>query len=240
MAFDRISRRGFCVRPHLPGDSLGGVCAGTRSEKAADDHSLTDGEATATCCEIPCAAEMRPGFAPRRKLSWSPRVELYVRASREKLNVGRGERLAERVGALDWHAHRLYCLSHWLWVHNHRASALLVAALNRVLTGVDMGPSAEFGPGLVIRHGHGLHVAPTVRGGRDCALYHGVTLGTRPGGKPSRDGAPTLGDRVTVFPGAKVLGDITLGDDANIGPNTVVIRDVPAGATVTAPLGRIG
>jgi serine O-acetyltransferase len=147
--------------------------------------------------------------------------------------------MANHIAAVDWHAYRLYRLSHWLWLRGHRASAGLVAAISRMLTGVDIGPGADFGPGLVIRHGHGLVVAPSVRAGRDCALYQGVTLATRPGGVPPRDGAPTLGDRVTIFPGATVLGAITVGDGARIGANAVVIHDVPAGATVTAPIGRI-
>lgn len=146
------------------------------------------------------------------------------------------ESAAERIGALTWHALRLYRLSHWLWVRGHRASALLVAAFNRVLTGVDIGPGAEFGPGLIIMHGHGLVVDGRVRAGRDCVLYQGVTLGAR----RADGGPPKLGDRVNVFPGAKVIGDITLGDDAQVGANAVVIHDVPAGATVKAPLGQSG
>lgn len=148
--------------------------------------------------------------------------------------MGPLESWARSVGAIDWHALRLYRLSHSLWARGHRASALLVAAINRVLTGVEIGPSAEFGPGLIIMHGHGLEVNAWVRAGRDCVLFHGVTLGAREDGVP-----PTLGDRVSVFPGARVLGAVTIGDDARIGANAVVIRDVPAGATVTAPLGRI-
>ncbi len=151
-------------------------------------------------------------------------------------NVGLLESAAGRIGAVNWHALRLYRLSHWLWLRGHRASALLVTAINRVLTGVDIGPGAEFGPGLVIVHGHGIVVDGRVRAGRNCALFQGVTLGMR-----SVDGAsPTLGNRVTVWPGAKVLGAITLGDDVQIAANAVVIHDVPAGATVKAPLGRIG
>jgi serine O-acetyltransferase len=149
--------------------------------------------------------------------------------------VGLVESAAGYVGAVDWHALRLYRLSHWLWIRGHRGSALLVTALNRVLTGVDIMPAAEFGPGLLIMHGHGT-VVGAIRGGRNCVIYHGVTLGAR----AADGGYPSLGDRVNVFPGAKVLGPVTLGDDARIGANAVVIHDVPAGATVTAPLGRMG
>lgn len=150
--------------------------------------------------------------------------------------MGLAETAAGHIAALNWHALRLYRLSHWLWVRGHRASALVVAAINRVLTGADIGPGAEFGPGFVIVHGHGIVVDAGVRAGRDCAIYHGVTLGRR---SPVEGQSPTLGDRVTVWPGAKVLGAITLGDDVQIAANAVVIHDVPAGTIVKAPLGRI-
>lgn len=157
--------------------------------------------------------------------------------SLEKTHVGPIETAAGHIGALPWHALRLYRLSHWLWVRGHRASALLVAATNRVFTGADIAPAADFGPGLRIVHGHGLVVDAGVRGGRDCALYHGVTLGRR---SAVEGESPTLGDGVTVWPGAKVLGAITLGDNVQIAANVVVIHDVPAGATVKPPLGQIG
>lgn len=160
-----------------------------------------------------------------------------MRGIKEKANAGLVESAAGHIGALSWHALRLHRLSHWLWVRGHRASALLIAAINRVLTGADINPAAEFGPGLVIVHGHGLVVDAGVSAGRDCALYHGVTLGRR---SLVEGESPTLGNRVTVWPGAKVLGAITLGDDVQIAANAVVIHDVPAGATVKAPLGRIG
>jgi serine O-acetyltransferase len=153
---------------------------------------------------------------------------------KDRVNTGPVETLAIRIGALGWHALRLYRLAHWLWVRGHRASALLVSAINRCLTGADIGPEAQFGPGLIIVHGQGTVIHNDVRAGRDCVIFHDVTLGCRLAGPP-----PKLGDRVIIYPGAKVLGTITIGDDARIGPNALVIGDVPAGATVKAPLAQI-
>lgn len=142
------------------------------------------------------------------------------------------ERGAGHVGALNWHAVRLYRLSRRLWLNERRTAALLLAAANRVLTGVEIPPTASFGPGLIIMHGCGIVVHPKTRAGRDCTLYQGVTIGSR-----SVDGAPpTLGDRVTLFPGAVILGPITLGNESSVAANAVVIRDLPSGATARAPL----
>jgi len=108
--------------------------------------------------------------------------------------------------------------------------ALITAAANRVLTGVEIPPTVEFGDGLIIMHGHGIVVHPQARAGRDCVLYHQVTIGSR-----TLNGAPpTLGDGVVLFPGARVLGDIRIGDRAIIGANAVVISDVDPGSVVTA------
>jgi serine O-acetyltransferase len=138
------------------------------------------------------------------------------------------EGLAWRVAALNWHAMRLQRLARWFWLRDHRALAVLVAALNRVLTGVEIPPSAEFGPGLMIMHGNGIVVHPEVRAGRNCILYQQVTLGSN-----SVHGAPpVLGNDVALFPGAKVVGPIRLEDGCRIGANAFVSADVDAGQTI--------
>jgi serine O-acetyltransferase len=145
------------------------------------------------------------------------------------------ERVAGHVGALNWHAVRLYRLSHRLHESGHKGCATLVVAANRVLTGVDIPASARFGEGLVIMHGHGIVVHHATRAGRECTLYQQVTIGsTSAHGEP-----PTLGEGVTVFPGAKVLGPITVGDRATIGANAVVIRDVPPQRTAVGVPARL-
>lgn len=121
----------------------------------------------------------------------------------------------------------------------HRAGrpalAAWVAAVNRALTGVEIEPGAELGEGVVIRHGHGLVVSAGVTVGRGCTLYQQVTLGTN-----GRDtGTPVLGDLVTVYAGAKVLGPVRIGDGAVIGANAVVLSDVPAGAIAVGVPARV-
>lgn len=186
---------------------------------------------TATLTE---AVSSCPSDAPRKKrarlqASATPRACPRVR------QVKITERAAGHVGAINWHAVRLYRLSRRLWLGERRAAALLVAAVNRVLTGVEIAPQAAFGEGLVIMHGCGIVVHPRVRVGRDCTLYQGVTLGST-----SVDGdPPTLEHGVTVFPGAKVLGAVTVGDGATIGANAVVLCDVPADATAVGVPARI-
>ena len=106
------------------------------------------------------------------------------------------------------------------------------AVLHRLgifLTSADLSPHADIGPGLVLAHGVGTVVGGTVRVGRDAVLLHGVTLGER---SFDNDHVPTLGDRVTVSAGAKILGAVRVGDDATVGANAVVLSDVRAGAKV--------
>jgi serine O-acetyltransferase len=142
--------------------------------------------------------------------------------------MGLAERLAGHASALNWHAVHLYRLSRWLWLRDHRALAILTAAISRLLTGVEIPPSAEFGEGLVIMHGNGIVVHPWVRAGARCVLYQQVTLGSN----SEHGNPPTLGDDVIVFPGAKVVGAIRLGDGSQIGANSFVSADVAPGHVV--------
>jgi serine O-acetyltransferase len=129
----------------------------------------------------------------------------------------------------------IYRVSHLLWTRRARRAAGVIAALNRVLFGVDIHPAAVLGPGLVLMHNNGIVVHGSVRSGKNCVLYQQVTLGLR-----GDEGlAPRLGDGVRVYAGAKVLGDVTLGDAASIGANAVVLIDVPAGATAVGVPARI-
>src|SRR4051812_21309791 len=89
----------------------------------------------------------------------------------------RADLVAGHVGAVNWHAVRLYRLSRRLWLANRPAPAVIVATVNRVVTGVEIPPSASFGPGLVIMHGVGIVVHPRTRAGRDCTLYQHTTIG---------------------------------------------------------------
>ncbi|KRA22340.1 serine acetyltransferase [Microbacterium sp. Root61] len=120
-------------------------------------------------------------------------------------------------------AHRA---NHWLWTHRARFLARTGSQLTRWLTGIEIHPGAVIGRRFFIDHGMGVVIGETVEVGDDVMLYHGVTLGgrQREGGKRH----PTLGDRVAVGAGAKVLGPITIGADSVIGANAVVTRDAPA------------
>lgn len=139
--------------------------------------------------------------------------------------------LIRKLVGMRWHAIRLYRLADRLHAAGHHNLAVLVFAFNRQLTGVEIHPGAQFGPGLVIGHTPGIVVNARVRVGADCYLFHGVTLGVR--GESPTD-VPTIGDRVKIYPGAKVLGHISIGDDVVIGANALVVRDVPAGSVVMA------
>lgn len=131
-------------------------------------------------------------------------------------------------------AHRL---SHKLWNWKLKWLARMNSAIARWLTGIEIHPGATIGRRFFIDHGMGVVIGETAHIGDDCTLYHGVTLGGTSWMKGKRH--PTLGDNVVVGAGAKVLGPITLGDGARVGSNAVVVRDVPAGATVVGIPGRI-
>lgn len=105
----------------------------------------------------------------------------------------------------------------------------LVCEISRLLTGIEIHPGARIGKNLVIDHGMGVVIGETAEIGDDCLIFHGVTLGGK-GGFGKRH--PTLGNRVMAGAGAKIIGNITIGDDVKIGANSVVTRTVPAGATI--------
>ncbi|KYG68265.1 serine acetyltransferase [Bdellovibrio bacteriovorus] len=110
----------------------------------------------------------------------------------------------------------------------------LVAEISRLLTGIEIHPGATIGKRLVIDHGMGVVIGETAVIGDDCIIFHGVTLGGLKFDPVKRH--PTVGNKVLIGTGAKVLGPITVGDGALIGANAVVTKDVPPGATMVGPL----
>jgi len=112
----------------------------------------------------------------------------------------------------------------------------LLAYLTRSVTGVEIHPAAEIGSRFFIDHGSGVVIGETAKIGSCVTLYQGVTLGGTGFQRGKRH--PTLGDNVTVGSGAKLLGPIAVGDGAKIGANTVVVEDVPPGATVVGNPGH--
>jgi serine O-acetyltransferase len=145
-------------------------------------------------------------------------------------------RILRSLFAVNWHAVRLYRLADRLHRRGHDTAAFVCSAINRMLTGVEIEPGAQFGPGLVIHHGHGIVVNQNVRAGSGCQLYQQVTLGVDWRGSTA---GPVLGNRVAVLAGAKIIGGITIGDDAIVGANAVVLADVPAGRVAVGVPARI-
>jgi serine O-acetyltransferase len=127
-------------------------------------------------------------------------------------------------------------LTHKLWQRNLRLPARWLSQLIRVLTGIEIHPGASIGPGFFIDHGMGVVIGETAEIGADVTIYHGVTLGGTSLNKGKRH--PTLGDRVVVGAGAKLLGAIKIGDDCRIGANAVVVKSVPPNAVVVGVPGQ--
>ena len=135
------------------------------------------------------------------------------------------------------HAIWFHRLSHKLWRRNWKWLARSISTFSRWLTGIEIHPGATLGRRFFIDHGMGVVIGETAEIGDDVTLYHGVTLGgtTWKAGKRH----PTLKDNVVIGAGAKVLGPIIIEQGAKVGSNSVVVRDVPAGATAVGIPGRI-
>lgn len=113
----------------------------------------------------------------------------------------------------------------------------LISHIARFLTGIEIHPGAQIGMGVFIDHGMGVVIGETAIVGNYALIYQGVTLGGT--GKESGKRHPTLGENVVVGAGAKVLGNIQIGNNARIGAGSVVLRDVPSDCTVVGIPGRI-
>jgi serine O-acetyltransferase len=127
--------------------------------------------------------------------------------------------------------------THWLWKHGFRLLARWLSTVARFLTGIEIHPAAEIGRRLFIDHGMGVVIGETAVVGDDVTLYQGATLGGT--GKEKLKRHPTLGNGVVVGAGAKILGNIRVGDNCRIGAGSVVLRDVPEGSTVVGVPGHI-
>lgn len=135
------------------------------------------------------------------------------------------------------HALVFHRLAHRLWRWRLRWLGRVVSQIARWLTGIEIHPGAKIGRRFFIDHGMGVVIGETAEIGDDCTLYHGVTLGGTTWRKEKRH--PTLGNNVVIGAGAKVLGPITVGDGARVGSNSVVVKDVPPGATVVGIPGHV-
>ncbi len=126
------------------------------------------------------------------------------------------------------HAIWAYRVTHRLWHAGLRLPARLISQFVRSVTGVEIHPGAVLGRRLFIDHGMGVVIGETAEVGEDVTIFHGTTLGGTSMTKGKRH--PTVGNRVVIGAGAKVLGPIVVGDDVKIGANAVVVKDVPAGS----------
>jgi serine O-acetyltransferase len=127
-------------------------------------------------------------------------------------------------------------LAHWLWRQDLKTMARVTSQVTRSLTGIEIHPGATIASGFFIDHGMGVVIGETAEIGQDVTLYHGVTLGGTSLQKGKRH--PTIGDRVVIGAGAKVMGAITIGHDSRIGANAVVVKSVPDNSLVVGVPGQ--
>lgn len=128
-------------------------------------------------------------------------------------------------------------IAHWFYKHKMFFIARSISQRSRKRTGIEIHPGATIGKRLVIDHGMGIVIGETTIIGDDCLLYQGVTLGGS--GKEKGKRHPTLGNNVLVGAGAKVLGSFTVGDNARIAANAVVLNEIPENATAVGVPARI-
>ncbi|MEG4810714.1 serine O-acetyltransferase [Microcoleus sp. F8-D3] len=135
-----------------------------------------------------------------------------------------------------FHALTLYRFAHWLYRRRVAFIPRLISHLTRFLTGIEIHPAATIGIGVFIDHGMGVVIGETAIVGDYCLIYQGVTLGGT--GKETGKRHPTLSHHVVVGAGAKILGNIQVGDYARIGAGTIVLREVPSHCTAVGVPGR--
>jgi serine O-acetyltransferase len=135
------------------------------------------------------------------------------------------------------HAVWVYRFTHQLWQWGLFLPARIVSQCVRLITGVEIHPAAQIGNRLFIDHATGVVIGETAIVGDDVTLYQGVTLGGT--GKEKGKRHPTIGNNVVIGAGAKVLGNIAIGDDSRIGAGSVVLQDVPMKSTVVGVPGRV-
>ena len=129
-----------------------------------------------------------------------------------------------------FHALTFYRMNHRLWRMGMVHFSRWLSHVARFLTGIEIHPAATIGQRVFIDHGMGVVIGETAEVGDGCTIYQGVTLGGTSLAHTKRH--PTLGKNVTVGASAVVIGAIVLGDNARVGSGSVVVRDVPANATV--------
>lgn len=153
----------------------------------------------------------------------------YDPAARNKLEV--------MLTYSGFHALVMYRFAHFMYLHNYKLVARLVSQFAKFLTGIEIHPGAKIGSGVFIDHGEGVVIGETAEVGNNVVLYQGVTLGGT--GKDRGKRHPTIEDGVMISAGAKILGPFTVGKNAKIGAGSIVLKPVPANATVVGVPGRV-
>ena len=161
----------------------------------------------------------------------------FIEAFKEDINVFKEKDPASRhtfevlTCYPGLHAIWIYRLTHILWNFKLKWLSRFLGQVGRFFTNVEIHPAAQIGKRFFIDHGAGVVIGETTIIGDDCSLYQKVTLGGVSFNKNTKR-HPTLGNNVTVGAGAKILGDVKIGDDALVGSNAVVLKDVPQGSSV--------
>jgi len=136
-----------------------------------------------------------------------------------------------------FHAMLLHRLAQIFWRNKLRLVARLIACIARFLTGIEIHPGAIIGKRVFIDHGCGVVIGETAEIADDVTIYHGVTLGSRINFKGKRH--PTVQSGVVIGAGAKVIGDIIIGQDSKIGPNAVVTKSLPPNSLAVSVTTRV-
>lgn len=136
------------------------------------------------------------------------------------------------IWALIWHRP-----ANWCYNHNLKLIGRIISQRSRRKTGIEIHPGAKIGKRCFIDHGMAVIIGETTEIGNDVTIYQGVTLGGT--GKDKGKRHPTIGNRVVISSGAKVLGPFKIGDDVKIGAGAVVLKEIPPGCTVVGVPGKI-
>jgi serine O-acetyltransferase len=131
---------------------------------------------------------------------------------------------------------QIHRIGHWLWTHDRQPLGLVPASQMSRQFGIDIHPAARFGHGIMLDHATGLVVGETAVVGNRVSILQSVTLGGT--GKEDGDRHPKIGDGVLISAGAKILGNIHVGEGAKVGAGSVVLQDVPAHTTVAGSPGK--
>jgi len=135
------------------------------------------------------------------------------------------------------HAIWIYRIANHLWNSGYKLTGRVLSHFGRLITGIEIHPGATIGKGVFIDHGMGVVIGETAEIGDNVTIYHGVTLGGISWEKVKRH--PTIGNNVVIGAGAKILGNIKIGDNSTVGANSVIVVEIPANSTVVGIPGRI-